>query len=332
MLGCVYLILAALLGREITHNFLPEQRMREKGITPLWVTFAASFGSGVLLMTWAVYIAAWLLSVYSEAENPLFGANLMVMAAVGIFLLLCCYRRKGSFGKFIKRLSGEVPPAKEIVFLLILLAGITWIMVFVFHVSDGYLYSGFTVFGDYAPHTAMMRSFSLGNNFPTQYPHFGGEDVKYHFMFQFLTGNLEYLGMRIDIAYNAVSSLSLWCFFIMLYSMAKRFFGSMSAGVLSVLFVVFRSGTAFFRFAYEHLQAGDLWETLAGNTAFIGYTPNENWGLWNFNVYLNQRHLGFGLLMAALVLWIFLDWVEESCAEKDKGILWLKNRFLTKKA
>lgn len=92
-------------------------------------------------------------------------------------------------------------------------------------------------------------------------------------MFQFLTGNLEYLGMRIDIAYNAVSSLSLWCFFIMLYSMAKRFFGSMSAGVLSVLFVVFRSGTAFFRFAYEHLQAGDLWETLAGNTAFIGYTP-----------------------------------------------------------
>ena len=193
MLGCVYLILAALLGREITHNFLPEQRMREKGITPLWVTFAASFGSGVLLMTWAVYIAAWLLSVYSEAENPLFGANLMVMAAVGIFLLLCCYRRKGSFGKFIKRLSGEVPPAKEIVFLLILLAGITWIMVFVFHVSDGYLYSGFTVFGDYAPHTAMMRSFSLGNNFPTQYPHFGGEDVKYHFMFQFLVGNLEYL-------------------------------------------------------------------------------------------------------------------------------------------
>ena len=43
----------------------------------------------------------------------------------------------------------------------------------------------------------------------------------------------------------------------------------MSAGVLSVLFAVFRSGTAFFRFAYEHLQAGDLWETLAGNTAFI---------------------------------------------------------------
>ena len=68
-----------------------------------------------------------------------------------------------------------------------------------------------------------------------------------------------------------------------------------------------------------------------GEYCFYWIYPNENWGLWNFNVYLNQRHLGFGLLMAALVLWIFLDWVEESCAEKEKGILWLKNRFLTKK-
>ena len=30
MLGCVYLILAALLGRKIIRNFLPEQRMRER--------------------------------------------------------------------------------------------------------------------------------------------------------------------------------------------------------------------------------------------------------------------------------------------------------------
>lgn len=69
MLGCVYLILAALLGRKLPIIFAGTKNER-KGITPLWVTFAASFGSGVLLMTWAVYIAAWLLSVYSEAENP----------------------------------------------------------------------------------------------------------------------------------------------------------------------------------------------------------------------------------------------------------------------
>ena len=105
-------------------------------------------------------------------------------------------------------------------------------------------------------------------------------------MFQFLTGNLEYLGMRIDIAYNAVSSLSLWCFFIMLYTMAKRFFGSMSAGVLSVLFVVFRSGTAFFRFTYEHLQAGDLWETLAGEYCFCLDIPPMRTGDFGILMYI----------------------------------------------
>ena len=41
--------------------------------------------------------------------------------------------------------------------------------------------------------------------------------MKYHFMFQFLAGNLEYLGMRLDIAYNLISILALTGFLMMLY-------------------------------------------------------------------------------------------------------------------
>ena len=65
MLGCVYLILALLLGREIAGNLLSCQKIKEKGVTPFWVLFSAAYGCGVLLLTWAVYIAAWLLSVYA---------------------------------------------------------------------------------------------------------------------------------------------------------------------------------------------------------------------------------------------------------------------------
>ena len=119
---------------------------------------------------------------------------------------------------------------KETVFFLFLLAFLTWIMFYVFYIRDGILYSGFTVYGDYAPHTAMMRSFSRGNNFPTQYPHFGGEDVKYHFMFQFLVGNLEYLGLRIDVAYNLLSVFALLGFLMVLYCLARRLTGSGKAG------------------------------------------------------------------------------------------------------
>lgn len=102
-------------------------------------------------------------------------------------------------------------------------------MFYVFYIRNGELYSGFSVYGDYAPHTAMMRSFSKGNNFPTEYPHFGGQDVKYHFMFQFLVGNLEFLGIRLDFAYNIESVLALLGFLMLLYSIAKRLTASLAA-------------------------------------------------------------------------------------------------------
>ena len=201
---------------------------------------------------------------------------------------------------------------------------------YVFYMKDGILYSGLTVYGDYAPHTAMIRSFSMGNNFPTQYPHYGGADVKYYFMFQFLAGNLEYLGMRMDVAYNIVSLTSLTGFLMLLYQLALRITGKMCCGVLTIFLFFFRSGMAFFRFVWEHIQAGNLLETLTENVSFIGYTTNENWGLWNFNVYLNQRHLAFGLLMATLALYLFMDWLEAGTMHEEKGFVWMKKRLFSK--
>ena len=43
MLGCVYLILALLLGREIAGNLLSCQKIKEKGITPFWVLFSEAY-------------------------------------------------------------------------------------------------------------------------------------------------------------------------------------------------------------------------------------------------------------------------------------------------
>ena len=317
MPGIIYVLLIFLLGREL---------VPKAGRTRLWLFLPASFGLGALAMGWTSYAAAFAADVCLKWENPLFYGNLAAMAGAGAVLVF----RYVSRGK-----KKSVLPAftvREAVFFLFLLAFLTWIMFYVFYIKDGILYSGFTVYGDYAPHTAMMRSFSLGDNFPTQYPHFGGEDVKYHFMFQFLVGNLEYLGIRIDIAYNMLSVFALLGFLMMLYSIARRLTGSGAAGVVTVALFFFRSSFTFFRYLWEHLRAGDLLKTLAENTSFIGYTPNEDWGLWNFNVYLNQRHLAFGLLIAALVLWYYLDLVEAGCSHSEKGLAWMKNRLFSAEA
>lgn len=333
MPGIIFVLLIFLLGREL---------VPKAGRSRLWLFLPASFGLGTLALGWASYGTAFLLSVCLNSEEPLLWGNMIVMTGTAAFLaVLYGYRirKKGlalPFPVLLKRErregQGKKRFIKETVFFLFLLVFLTWIMFYVFYIRDGILYSGFTVYGDYAPHTAMMRSFSRGNNFPTQYPHFGGEDVKYHFMFQFLVGNLEYLGLRIDVAYNLLSVFALLGFLMVLYCLARRLTGSGKAGVLAVMLFFFRSSFTFFRYLWEHFRSGDLIKTLAENTAFIGYTPNEDWGLWNFNVYLNQRHLAFGLLIAALVLWFYLDWVEAGCRRKEKGAAWLKFLFFDRKA
>lgn len=334
MLGIIYLILCMLTGMEMAGCLFPRQTT-ERG-NRIWVVLPAAFGMGILMLTWAVYILSWMFSICAGAEHPLFYGNLIVFL-VDILLLSGIFRwkKKKQQKMFViseRMISRKWILKKELLLFGILTVFVTWMMFYVFHMKDGILYSGFSVYGDYAPHTAMMRSFSRGNNFPTQYPHYGGQDVKYHFMFQFLVGNLEYLGFRLDLGYNLVSILSLAGFLMVLYGISYRMFKSFWAGAAAIAFFFFRSGTAFWRYLWEHLQAGDLVRTLEENTAFIGYTTNENWGLWNFNVYLNQRHLAFGLLMAAVAVWIFMDWVEAGCSHKEQGFLWVRNRFFTKEA
>lgn len=332
MLGVIYLILCMLIGKELAGLLLS----KKIGYNQIWLTLAVAFGTGVLIMGWATYMTAWAASE-AGAVHPLIYANAVVMAVAVLIVVILYWKRYHKAGSFKGILeTGMITERrlfrKEAVFFGALLVFLTWIMFYVFFIKDGVLYSGYTVYGDYAPHTAMMRSFSMGNNFPTQYPHFGGQDVKYHFMFQFFVGNLEFLGLRLDFAYNVVSVLALLGFLIFLYHMAKRLAGSFAAGVLTVFFFFFRSSLSFFRFVIEHLNAGDLWETLRDNTTFIGYTTNENWGLWNFNVYLNQRHLAFGLLIVAIVLWLFMDWLEVGCSAPETGVRWIKKRIFTKKA
>lgn len=357
MLGIIYLILAEILGYKAS-KILIEEETKFSFINRIWLILPASFGVGTLLLTWVVYIISWFFSVVGKVENPLLYGNAIGMAGVLIFIILIEVQKYRSHSSLVRSnmeiglteridqdrklkkksrklsmdnlITDKSRFKKELILFGLLAAFITYMMFYVFYMKDGILYSGLTVYGDYAPHTAMIRSFSMGNNFPTQYPHYGGADVKYHFMFQFLAGNLEYLGMRMDVAYNIVSLTSLTGFLMLLYQLALRITGKMCCGVLTIFLFFFRSGMAFYRFVWEHIQAGNLLETLTENVSFIGYTTNENWGLWNFNVYLNQRHLAFGLLMVTLALYLFMDWLETGTMHEEKGFVWMKERLFSK--
>ena len=335
MAAIAYVLAALLVGLELTGILFDENTARGGAVNALWLRLCAGFGCGILLTTWGLYLTAWIIHVQGRVEQPLLYANILVLTVIGMIL----------FFAWKPRFKNHTAPSwakgwitdrslfrKECIFYAVLFVFVFFTMSYVFHQTGNQLKAGFSVFGDYAPHTAMMRSFSREANYPTQYPHYGGQDVKYHFMFQFLTGNLEYLGLRLDMAYNLIGTVSLLGFLIMAGQFALRLGGRFLSVILTVVFFVFRSGTAFFRFVYEHLQTGDLLQTLETNTVFLGYTDKENWGLWNFNVYLNQRHLGLGLLILCVMLWVFIDHLESACDSSAKGGAWLKERLFTASA
>jgi hypothetical protein len=92
----------------------------------------------------------------------------------------------------------------------------------------------------------------------------------------------------------------------MLYLLAVKITGKMVAGILACLFFAFRSAKTLFTYLSQVPRETGLIKALSENTSFLSDTPNEDWGLWNLNVYCNQRHLAFGLTVIFFVILLFL--------------------------
>lgn len=339
MAGVLYLILSFMTGGIICRRVFPHQVWRTGGgAVPDWFIRApAAFLTGTLVLTWAVYLTA---CAFRTADAPLTIADAVVMSAAGAFLVLRFLvsrlkhkapasdkNRKTSRTprSLLPALKGEriISGADQIFFLLVLLLGAV-LMWYPFFVKDGSLYTGYSVFSDFSPHLGMIRSFTRGDNFPTQYTFYAGEDVRYHFMFQFLAGNLEHLGLRIDFAFNLPSLFSFVSCVLLLYTLAVKITGKRGAGYLCAAFFCFRSSGALFDFLANVPSGTGLLSALKANTEFLGTTPNENWGLWNLNVYCNQRHFAFGLCGILFLLHLFVPAVADMAKrldETDGGII-----------
>lgn len=370
MIGLLYLLLAFTIGCAICTFAFPEliditktsYDKKRINFNPYLLLLPAWYLVGTLCLTWATYLTAY--AFRGEAE-PLRYANIIVIPIAFVcsanFLYYKVFKKDESIlvsdnhsgiGKAVhsskslhsKWYSNDINVQR---IELLLVASIT-VLAFVlmwstFFVKGNKLYVGLTVFSDFSPHIGMIRSFSYGNNFPTTYSHYAGEDIRYHFMFQFLVGNLEYLGMRIDYAFNLPSMLSFISAFLLLYLLAIKITGKIGAGILACLFFAFRSSKAFFTFLANIPKGQGILKALAENTTFIGDTPNEDWGLWNLNVYCNQRHLAFGLAVMFLVILLLLPRAYEmhmslellmnrkrrSLGKPDREKLW-KEVFLAK--
>lgn len=296
------------------------------GLNEKFVTLPVMFILGTILVTWTTYILA---IVFQDSREPLIYANAIARMIFLIFSIFGSWKlyQKSNQTKTLElgenrkdnlTLKAKVN-VKDAIFLGVVTLLSCQLMWRTFFVEHNQLYVGLSVFSDFSPHIGMIRSFSKGNNFPTMYSHFTGEGIRYHFMYQFLVGNLEFLGLRLDLAMNIPSAIGLISSFLLLFVLAVKMSGKRVVGYLSCLFFAFRSSKSLFTFLSHVPKGTSIWKALSNNTEFIGYTTNENWGLWNLNVYCNQRHLAFTIPILLFIIILFLPSVYESFTKLYEG-------------
>src|SRR3990167_8254682 len=78
--------------------------------------------------------------------------------------------------------------------------------------------------GDFGLHLSLIRSFSWGNNFPPESPFYPGELLRYHFVTDMVAGVNERFGMRIDYAYNGLSSILFTFLLYLIYKFPQIIF------------------------------------------------------------------------------------------------------------
>ena len=169
-----------------------------------------------------------------------------------------------------------------------------------------------TLWSDFGSHIPLIRSFSMGNNWPPEYPIFPGEPIRYHFLFYLLVGMLAKIGFRLDWALNIPSALGFTLLLFGIWTLATLLFKDKRIAVLSILFFLFNGSLSFIKFfTRQPLSFRDF-------PAFGPWDGGVITAFWNLNIYTNQRHLAWGF---ALGIW-FLVWVVSSRKSILPALLW----------
>src|SRR6201993_847180 len=240
MLALIYLALAACVGDFLCRRFYDFVSVAHR--------CAAAILSGLLISSWFTYLTGLL---FTRAQQPLLWANLLfAIAAIAVLW----WSRKH---KIMKRAQDDSPntfvpgrylprPTGSSVADWLLIAGyvvlVSWMMFASFNSSDGMLRIANQEYSDFGPNTAIMQSFAVGHNFPTEYPHFSGDRIRYHFLFYFQAGNLEFLGLDPAWSLNLLSITTLVAMLVIVMTLGEVLFNSRAVGRLgSLLFFFFGS-------------------------------------------------------------------------------------------
>ena len=336
MLAIVYFIIAAIFGITLVNLTVVDVRRlfvacapSKKAIASIPNTlFTVPFGIlvGILTTSFFNYFCILGLSHFLDDASLCRRIGMLVTFAIMLWLILSILviinKRRIKRNEEIDQ--AEIPPYKYSfkdtmffgIIIALVTAVVTFLMIYTYRISGSELQAGYSTFSDLAPHTAMVSSFSQGFNFPTQYMHFSGDGIQYHFLFYFFCGMLNYGGLPIDMAINLPSIVSMVCALVLLGLFAMLISGKKGAFVLTPLLVFFRSSWNVFDHLLLLMKEKTFVSAIKSILTFDSWyevTPYDSWGIWAINVYPNQRHLMFGVGLIVAVMILFLPFLRRMC-------------------
>src|SRR4030042_4142424 len=192
--------------------------------------------------------------------------------------------------------------------------------------SSGNMEIATKAWSDFAATIPLIRSFSLGSNFPPQYPIFAGPPIRYHFIFFMVVGFLEKIGVPLDWALNSISTLGFISLLIAIYLVGKIIFKSKAFGTLSSTLFLFNGSFGFLEFFKKYPLSlntiTDIYKNI-GFSSFGPYDGNIVSAFWNLNIYTNQRHLAL-----AYSFFLFLLFIVYRYSKKPSSFSYTKSLIL----
>src|SRR5882724_10117732 len=304
MLALIYFALAACVGDFFCRRFYQFESVAHR--------CAAAILVGLLASSWFTYLAGL---AFFWTSQPLLWANLIFFVA-GVALLSWPKWK----GRIVKTTPGEVYLKRSNLYLprprgssiadWLLIAGyvvlVSWMMFASFNTKAGKLQIANPEYSDFGPNTALMQSFAVGHNFPTEYPHFSGDRIRYHFLFYFQAGNLEFLGLDPAWSLNLLSIITLVAMLVIVMTLGEVLFNSRAVGRLGSLLFFFFGSLSYVPFLRKQASVRGAFEAI---THVREYIPTifpyrgDAWGTWSQVTYLNQRHFAsaIGILLLVLV-------------------------------
>lgn len=311
MLATLVLLVSSLAGFAVATRAVPT--------APVIVRAPAGFLLAIVVGAATTYLVARLLSGSSD-DALLIGLIATLLLAVVVLALHGRRLRRGDLRM----------PVVDVVLSLVSLAIGWWFMHQRLRFENDDLVVSANTWGDTALHVALSRSFSVGDNIPTEYPFFAGEPIQYHFGFDFFAGALQQGGMSVLWSFNLPGLLGFASLILLTFALARLLFTPAAAdtatpppalrdagvwtGLIAIVLLLTNQSQSWRRYV-EQDGGGSLLKALDPSVLWkhesylaIGPYSDDRIAIFNtLNPFIGQTHLIVAVAAVLVLTYVLLD-------------------------